>query len=317
MKCTVRDGKLVKIEPNLWPDKTPSTICLKGLSEVQRVYSPERIKTPLKRVGERGKGKFVVISWDEALTIVADKLSSLKSQYGGKSIFFASSMEANFSFLPYLLGAQLNYYPAGIDIDTSGGFEPALGTFSAATATNEIRDWMNSKTILNLGSNILETGMTDAKWFFAAKEAGAKIITVDPYYSTTASHSNRRIPIRPGTDASLLLGMISCLLDNSWYQSDYLQKNTSAPFLVRADNQKLVRQNDSADGPDKNPFIVWDEISNGLKPYNSPGIIPKLEGEFTVDGVKVKTVFSTLKRKPKTIYSCLGCRNYGNTGARH
>ncbi len=83
MKCTVRKGKLVKIEPNEWPDGHHKKVCLRGLSEVERVYSPDRLKTPLKRVGERGEGKFVAISWDEALTTIADKLTEIK----GKSDF--------------------------------------------------------------------------------------------------------------------------------------------------------------------------------------------------------------------------------------
>src|SRR5690554_1319528 len=74
--CTVRDGKLVKILPNNWTDTRFSTICLKGISEIERLYSPDRLKTSLKRVGERGEGKFVPISWDEALTEIHDKLSA-------------------------------------------------------------------------------------------------------------------------------------------------------------------------------------------------------------------------------------------------
>lgn len=294
LKCTVRNGKLVKIEPNTMPDKTPSPICLKGLSEIQRVYSPERIRTPLKRVGKRGEGKFVAISWDEALNTIAEKITSIKSQYGGKSIIYHQSAAPTFQFLPRLLGIQHNW-GSGIDFGFANGLEPALGGLPYALGTNEINDWVNSKTILNLGCNILETGMAQAKWLFLAQEAGAKVITVDPYHSTTASHSNRWIPIEPGTDAALLLGMITEILENKWYDAAFLSKNTSAPFLIRSDNQALLRQNDSADGPDKNPYMVWDELTKSLKPYNAPGIQPQLEGEFTANGIKVKTVFAAIK----------------------
>ena len=113
---------------------------------------------------------------------------------------------------------------------------------------NETSDWVNSRTIIFLGCNILETTLTDSKFFFKAKDAGAKIISIDPNRSTTASKSDQWIRIKPGTDGALLLGMISVILDNNWYQHDYLVKNTSAPFLIRSDNQKLLRQNDSDEG---------------------------------------------------------------------
>ena len=69
LKCTVRDGRLCKIEPNMAAAKGFQSVCLKGLSEIQHVYSADRIQSPMKRVGERGSGEFVAISWDEALDI--------------------------------------------------------------------------------------------------------------------------------------------------------------------------------------------------------------------------------------------------------
>ena len=90
----MREGKLVKIVPNNWTDKRFSTVCLKGLSELERIYSPDRLQTPLKRVGERGEGKFVPITWDEALTTIADKLKELKSKHGGESILFSCSSDS-------------------------------------------------------------------------------------------------------------------------------------------------------------------------------------------------------------------------------
>src|SRR3954467_13224394 len=97
-KCTVRDGKLAKIEPNTWTDKRFSTVCLKGLSEIERIYSPDRLQTPLKRVGERGEGKFVPISWDEALTTIANKIKELKRNYGGESILFSCSSGIEYTY---------------------------------------------------------------------------------------------------------------------------------------------------------------------------------------------------------------------------
>ena len=67
LRCTVRDGRLVKVEPNHCVDDRYETICLKGISEVQHIYGAGRVQTPLKRTGERGANEFVQVSWDEAL----------------------------------------------------------------------------------------------------------------------------------------------------------------------------------------------------------------------------------------------------------
>ena len=74
LKCTVRDGRIAKIEPNDALEKDDQRICLRGINEVQHVYAADRIQTPLKRVGERGEGKFDQISWDEAIKTIADAI---------------------------------------------------------------------------------------------------------------------------------------------------------------------------------------------------------------------------------------------------
>lgn len=299
-RCTVRDGKLVKIEPNNWTDKRFSTVCLKGLSELERIYSPDRLQTPLKRVGERGEGKFVPISWDEALTTIADKLGDLKDQYGGKSILMSvsSGIEYTYPFLNTLLGTQW-VCEAGIDVGFANGLEECIGGKAYGYVQNETSDWVNSATIIFLGCNILETTITDSKFFYAAKDAGAKIISIDPNYSTTASKSDQWISIKPGADGALLLGMISVILENNWYKPDYLVENTSAPFLVRVDNEQLLRLNGSDQDVETNPQLIWDENSNSAMPFNAEGVKPALEGEFTVNGVQVKTVFTSLKENQK------------------
>src|SRR5690625_946622 len=297
LECTVRNGKLSLIEPNTWPDEQFSTICLRGLSEVVRVYSPDRIQTPLKRIGDRGKGEFISISWDEALKTIADKLKRLIDKYGGESVLISKSsgVEHSYEFLHHLLGITNAGWP-GIDIGYANGIYECIGGHTFGPTQNEITDWVNSSTIIMLSCNLFEKNITDTKHFLNAKEAGAKIIVIDPNYTSTASKSDQWIPIRTGTDPALLLAMITIILENNWYNEDYLIKNTSAPFLVREDNGKLLRlNNNDNEDPGKNPYLIWDEKDELAKPYNDDKIKPVLEGNFTVDGIKVKTVFSLLK----------------------
>lgn len=296
-KCTVTDGKLVKIEPNTWDDRRFSTICLKGISEIERLYSPERLQTPLKRVGERGEGKFKPISWDEALDEIEKKYKELKDKYGSDSILMSKSsgIEHPYEFLSTMLGLSTVVY-GGIDIGVGNGVNECLGWAARGAVQNEITDWVNSRTIILIGCDILETTITDSKFFMDAKEAGAKIISVDPNYSTTSAKANEWISIRPGTDDALLLGMISIIIDNEWYDEDYMKKNTSSPFLIRSDNGKYLCMNkDEEFDIDTNPYAIWDENTNSLQPYTKDGISPVLEGTFNIDGLNVKTVFTALK----------------------
>lgn len=300
-KCTVRDGKLSIIEPNTWPDKRFSTVCLKGLSEVERIYGPSRVKTPLKRVGARGEGEFVQISWEEALSTIHENLKGILDKHGGEAVLFSKSsgVEHTYEFLTKGLGLTRVAWPA-IDTGIANGLKECIGGGYYGPTQNEITDWVYSSTIIMLGHNILETTMTDSKFFFDAKEAGAKIIVVDPSYSTTAQKADQWVQIKPGSDNALVLAMISIVIDNKWYNEEYMVERSSAPFLVREDNSKLLLLDNSREfHRETNPYLVWDANSNSAKPYNASGIRPALEGNFTVDGIRVKTVFTGLKENQK------------------
>ena len=86
LACTVRDGRMVKVQPNGVGNPDFQTICLKGISEVAHIYGKGRVQTPLKRVGERGSGQFEPISWDEALDEIAELIKTTQDSYGRDSI---------------------------------------------------------------------------------------------------------------------------------------------------------------------------------------------------------------------------------------
>lgn len=298
LKCTVRDGRMVLVEPNDWPDKRNETICLKGISEIQHTYSVDRLQVPLKRVGERGAGEFVEITWEEALDTIADKVKETWEKYGEGAIAIQSAVDSLTTFLPNLLRAQDKPH-RGIDIGLGNGFSPALAeSGQQGASSNEVTDWKNAKTILNVGCNMLETCMVTARYFFEAKEAGAEIITLDPNFCTTAEKSSRWIPMVAGTDPALYLGMISIILENEWYNAPYLKANTSMPFLVKRSDGSLLRREPAADikqAGNENPFMVWDENAGALAAYDAEGVESALDHEATIDGERYATVFTLLK----------------------
>ena len=237
-KCTVRDGRMVQVEPNDWPgEKKFNTICLKGISEVQHIYGDTRIQTPLKRVGERGSGQFVSISWDEAFDECAKQIKAVQDKYGNQAMLFDTCLEprTGFTFIADFLKGQIQDEDIeGVDVGIGNGMDPALGRYDnqEMLATCSVADWVHSNTILMLGTNIPESGLVYNRWFFDAKEAGAKMWTIDPHYTTAAGKSDEWMPIQPGTDAALLLGMISLVIENKWYDEDFMLKYTSFPFLI-------------------------------------------------------------------------------------
>lgn len=302
LKCTVRDGRLVLIEPNDWPNKRNETVCLKGISEIQHTYSDQRLQTPLKRVGERGEGKFEAITWDEALDTIAAKVKEIWEKDGSQAIAFQTAVDSLTINLPKLLRGQ-EKPKRGIDIGLGNGFSPALAEAGQQGASsNEVTDWKNAKTILNVGCNVLETCMVVSKYFFDAKEAGAEIITFDPNFCTTAAKSSQWVPLVAGTDAALYLGLTTIILDNGWYNAPYLQENTSMPFLVKRSDGSLLRKEAPTSltqpGAD-NPFMVWDENSDSLKEYNAAGVAGKLEWEGEIGGESYATVFTLLLESQK------------------
>lgn len=302
LKCTVRDGRLALIEPNDWPDKRNETVCLKGISEIQHTYSVDRLQVPLKRVGERGSGEFVEITWDEALDTIAEKVKETWDTHGSQAIAFQTAVDSLTTSLPKLLRGQ-EKPRRGIDIGLGNGFSPALAeSGQQGASSNEVTDWKNAKTILNVGCNMLETCMVTAKYFFEAKEAGAEIITLDPNFCVTAAKSSRWIPMVAGTDPALYLGMISIILDNEWYNAPYLKENTSMPFLVNRADGSLLRRDPAASieqAGSENPFLVWDENTNSVAEYNAEGVVPALDFETTIDGEAYATVFRLLKENQK------------------
>lgn len=319
LRCTVRDGRLVMVEPNHCAEDRYETICLKGISEVQHIYGDHRVQSPLKRTGERGANEFEVVSWDEALDDIVARIQEIQAANGKDAVMVTASAEANFPFLAALLGAQTGGN-TGIDVGYGNGLDPAIGWGAGyASATGEARDWVNANMVLTMGSNFCESSLPNARLFFEAKEAGTKMVTVDPHFSTTAGKSNQWIPIEPGTDAALLLAMNSVILDEKLYDETFVREHTSFPFLVDTATGQLLR--DHAESPEAeepetgetNPFFVWDQDKNAPVPYTDAVANPALEGTFEHGGRTLTTVWSLLleTQKPHTAAWAAGVTGIG------
>lgn len=291
LKCTVRDGRLAMIEPNDTVEKYYRHCCMKGISEIQHVYSSDRLQQPMKRVGERGSNEFEAISWDEALEVVGEELKKAWGKYGHDTVYVSSSNEPRFGMLAPLLKAATGVEP-GIDRGTGNGSAPAINGDVFGGGTAESRDWVNTKTLIIAGTNLLESSMMQANTFLDAKEAGCEIIVLDPHFSTTAGKANQWVPINPGTDPAFYLGMISYIVDNELYDKSYMRLHTSFPMLIDEETGRLMR----SDADDESSYLVWDNASNAAVSHAEASDNTALEGSFVVDGVSCITLFDLLKK---------------------
>lgn len=302
LKCTVRDGRMVLVQPNdASTDDRYKTICLKGISEVQHIYSDKRVQAPLKRVGDRGSNEFVQVGWDEALDEICASLKDIQASHGKDAVMVMSGSETNSSFLTSVLQARSGGF-TGIDVGFGNGLDPAIGYGGGfATSTADPRDWAESRLVLTVGSNFCESTLPQVRMFFEAKEAGARMVTVDPHFSTTAGKSDEWVPIVPGTDAALFLGMISVILDEGLADEDFMRKHTSMPFLVDTATGKLLRdhaEDPSAEEPEtgaQNPFFVIDPSTGAPARYGDVAA-PALSGVAEVDGMQAATVYDLMRK---------------------
>lgn len=320
MEVTVREGKVVKtraVPEDQWPegDVKRRRLCVKGYSQPQRVYDPDRLKYPLRRVGERGAGEWERISWDDALKEVGEKIAVAVAEHGGTSIAVWSS---------YGSYGSLNGAMGGFQSAAYGRFTTALGTciFGAGADTaqqhaqstllgvggNDFVDVVNAKTIVAWGGNPAEAYIHAWQFVCDAREKGAKLITVDPQFTASAMHSDTYVPVLPGTDGAMMLAMINYIVEQGWIDEDYMRSNTVSPFLVKEDGTYL-RMSDlgtpAQEGPVNpstgqptviDPVVVWDEAAGAWAQLDDAKA-PALTGAYEVEGFSVTPVFETVMGK--------------------
>jgi len=206
LKVHVKDGVITRIETDDG-EEPQLRACLKGRAYRQRVYAPDRLKFPMKRVGARGEGKFERVTWDEALDVVARELIRVRDTYGPASTVYlwgAGDISQVHTAQPLhkVLCCAGGYTKHWGVASFQGGIYAAQATYGTWRATNSRDDLLNSRLILLWGWNpaVTVTG-TNTCWYLArAREARTKLIVIDPRYTDTAAIlADQWIPIRPGT----------------------------------------------------------------------------------------------------------------------
>jgi anaerobic selenocysteine-containing dehydrogenase len=208
----VKDGRFIKVGGMKEAPTSQGALCAKGHSAPQWVYSRDRLKVPLKRVGEKGEGKFEKITWNEAIGTIASRLKEQKEKYGPETLAILSP--AYRSYYPYFLRflaahGSPNYCHSGICA------MQMMFTFSYTYAMNASPEFDKSDLIVYWGSQPVYAGppLQNAKSFIKAKGRGTKIIAIKPSVEPDSGMADIWVPVRPGTDAALALGMLHVVVN--------------------------------------------------------------------------------------------------------
>lgn len=298
LRCTVRDERLVRVEPAEHPDPAYTGACVRCLALPGWVYGPGRIETPMLRVGERGDASFRPASWEEALDAIAERLQQTIDEHGAERLAFTrtsgASLLGNYTRLQAALGATQLF--GSVDMAVHMGLNSTLGFKGLFNqAANEWTDRPNARTVFVWGHNPAETSMTVFRWLLDAQKSGTRLVVIDPRYSTTARHADWWVAPRPGTDAALALGMLHVCVEEGLVDEDFALAHTCGPLLVDDTSGRYLRAADLGIGND-DTFLVWDAARNAAVAADSADR-PVLDGAFPVGSAGATTAYRLLRRQ--------------------
>ncbi len=235
LKVHVDEGVITRIDTGKGPLASLKA-CPRGLAQKEVVYAKDRLRQPMQRAGERGSGEFRPISWEESLDIVAHELQRVKDQYGASAIFLMDHTGSQGALHGIQKPGRRLFSFLGDYTTWWGNTSLEAAAFSSLitfgdTFTGTSRDnFLHSRLIIMWGWNPVVTrfGPDTTNCLLQAKKAGAKIVCVDPRYTTSAKAlAEQWIPIKPGTDTAMLLAMAYVMIDEATYDRHFIDTYTA------------------------------------------------------------------------------------------
>jgi anaerobic selenocysteine-containing dehydrogenase len=230
MLVTVEDGRAVEIRGA--PDHPPThgTLCTKVARYLDRTYSPDRLRYPMRRVGTKGEGRFARISWDEALDEIADRFKAIAASSDGAQAILPYSYAGTMGLLQGSSMDRRFFHRLGASLldrtICSAAGKAGWGAVIGASIGMDLEEYANSRLILIWGSNPITSNLHFWTRAQEAKRRGAKLVAIDPYRSATAEKCHEHIALLPGTDAALAFGIMHVLIDEQRIDRDYIARYT-------------------------------------------------------------------------------------------
>jgi len=236
IRVTVENDRVIKLQGDPDHPTTHGALCTKVSRYAERTEHAERVLQPLKRVGPKGEGRFVPVSWDEALADIAARLSAIAARdpeaivpysYAGTMGFVqGEGMAAR--FFNRLGASRLDR-----TICAMAGGEALAATYGRKVGMH-VENFAGSKLIVIWGSNSITSNLHFWTYAQAAKRAGATLVAIDPRRTETADKCHRHLALRPGTDGALALALMHELIVNDWIDRDYVERHVEGWPGLRA-----------------------------------------------------------------------------------
>lgn len=301
IKVRKLNGLVVDIDGQEGNPNSLGKVCAKGKAGIIGLYDPYRLKSPLRRTSkEKGIGvdpQWQEISWEEALEITAEKLKEIREDNPRRMVFAGLDFQDSL-FWPLFKSA----YGAGcrgmIPADYFCGNVLHLLHYLMEGAFFVEVDLELCNYCLLVGSQegfmANKNPVRSALKMAEARARGMKLVVVDPVCSVAAAKADEWVPIRPGTDGALALGLLNVILNElGLYDTVYLREYTNGPYLVGPDRH-YVREAAT------NKPLVWDLTDDRAKPYDSEGLkVSAIEGSYTANGLKCHPAFQLLMEHVK------------------
>jgi anaerobic selenocysteine-containing dehydrogenase len=225
VEAFVKDGRIVRIQGDKRHPASGGTLCSKGSAGRQYVYNPDRILTPLKRMGERGEGRFAPIGWDAALDDIAARLLDIKADIGPQAVAafcgytkwlrpFLQRMIHSFGSPNFMTESSTCYFAAAL---------AAKLTYGAWGGP----DMKNARCLLVWSNNPMHTGTGTVRRLLDARAAGLKLIVVGPMSTPLTRLADIHLCLRPGTDGALALGMANVIIQENLYDAEFVERWTT------------------------------------------------------------------------------------------
>ena len=295
---TVKDGRMISAQPS--PNHpTGAALCPKGKSAPEIIYSPERILHPMRRTNPKTDADpgWEQITWEEALTEVANKLNTIKSESGAEAFGFSvttpsgtpmsDSIDWVERFIRLYESPNIVYA-----IELCGWHKDFIHKYTYGSGLL-YPDYSNAETILLWGFNPSSTWLAQAAQIAKARANGASLIVVDPRNAGFAKEANQWLRVLPGTDSSLAMGLANVIITRGGYDVEFIKKWSNGPLLVRSDTGEFLLAKD-LDKSDDDSYLAI--LTNGqlVKYDKKNGIVDdsildaQISGQFDIpsqDGV--------------------------------
>ncbi len=287
--ATVENGRFVALKPDP-SHPTGKALCIKGKVAPELVYHPDRLLYPMKRTRPKGHADpgWQRISWDEALDTVAKKLTELSDRFGPETVAFnnaSPSTSALSDAVDWVRRLRRAFgspnHSISMELCGWGRYLANLYSYGVGLPADCMPDLENAGCILFWGYNPTVSRIAHATATVAAQKRGARLIVVDPRNAGLARKADQWLRVRPGSDGALALGLAHVMIDQGWYEDDFVRDWTNGPLLIRADTGRFLRERDLARTGSAENYLAWDE-SDGRPVAYDPSL-----GSYAADTAKL------------------------------